>query len=59
MNDIPADRINSTQYMKAEIQDLQQENRKLKQELGTLWELVERQDREIQYLKRLNQGDGK
>ncbi len=59
MNDIPADRINSKEYIKAEIQDLQQENRKLKQELGTLWELVERQDREIQYLKRLNQGDGK
>ena len=59
MNDISADRINSTSYIKAEIQDLQQECRKLSQELGNLWELVERQDREIQYLKRLNQGDGK
>ena len=59
MNDIPADRINSKEYIKAEIQDLQQENRKLKQELGTLWELVKKQDQEIQELKKLNQGDGK
>lgn len=57
--DMSADRMNSIGFIKTEIQDLQQECRKLSQEIGNLWELVRKQDQEIERLKQLNGSDGK
>ncbi len=56
---ISADRLNSIDYIKHQLTQLETLVRRQAEHIGELEEEIKRQDREIERLKQLNGNDGK